>query len=64
MIKFIKLTEVFGDRETLKSIIINSSHIQHIRVGNKGKDIHIRMSDKTFFFVKETLEEIESMLND
>lgn len=60
--KFIKLTEVHGNNET-KPIYINFDHVQSFSVGMKGKDTHIRMYDKSFFFVKETIEEIEKLLN-
>jgi hypothetical protein len=60
--KFIKLTEVHGNNE-IKPIYINFAHVQSFSVGMKGKDTHIRMYDKSFFFVKEKIEEIAKMLN-
>lgn len=59
--KFIKLTEVHGNNET-KPIYINFAHVQSFSVGLKGKDTHIRMYDKSFFFVKETIEEIDGLI--
>jgi uncharacterized protein YlzI (FlbEa/FlbD family) len=61
MTKFIKLHEINGN-DAVKPLLINPAHIQHIQLGNKGKDVHIRMSDKSFFFVKESMNEIESLI--
>lgn len=63
MIKFICLTEICGN-DAVKPLLINAAHIQHIQLGNKGKDVHVRMSDKTFFFVKESLAEIRELIID
>lgn len=59
--KFIKLIEVHGNNST-KPIYINFDHVQSFSVGMKGKDTHIRMYDKSFFFVKETIEEIDELI--
>lgn len=58
--KFIKLTEVTGLEN--KIIYINFDNVMSFSIGMKGKDTHIRMYDKSFFFVKEKIEEIEKML--
>ena len=60
MFKFIKVHEVTGHLPRV--LWLNAAHIQHICLGNKGKDVHIRMSEKSFFFVKESMEQIEAML--
>ena len=57
MIKFIKLTEVQGN-DIIKTVILNVAAIQCCQIGAKGKDIHIRMLDRSFFFVKESLDEV------
>ena len=55
--KFIKLTELLSDG-TVKPVIINFEQVQCLAVGMKGKDTHIRMLDRSFFFVKESLDEV------
>lgn len=61
MAKFICLTQSVN-ADTTKPLIVNADHIQHIVVGHKGKDVHVRMSDGTFFFVRDTFAEIQKML--
>lgn len=61
MAKFICLTQSCGNANT-KPLIINADHIQHIQLGNKGRDVHVRMSDGTFFFVTESLEAIKGLI--
>lgn len=61
MLKFIKLTEVHGN-DTLKTIILNAASIQVIQKGSKEKDTFIRLFDKSFFFVKESLDDIWMLL--
>lgn len=61
MVKFISLNQACGN-DVFKELIINAAHIQHVVIGNKGKDVHIRMSDGTFFFVRESLVEIKMMI--
>lgn len=60
--KFIKLTEALGNDET-RVCIINFEYVQCFGNGAKGKDTHIRLHDKSFFFVKESVEEIAAKLN-
>ena len=55
--KFIKLTELLRDG-TAKTIIINFEQVQYLVVGMRGKDTHIRMFDKSFFFVRESIDDI------
>lgn len=59
--RFIHLNEVCGN-DTVKPLILNVAHIQHIQLGTKGKDVHVRMSDKSFFFVKESLNEVKTLI--
>ena len=61
MIKFIKLTEIISDG-TNKPVILNTASIQCFQYGTKGRDTHIRMFDKSFFFVKENMDELWGML--
>lgn len=61
MVKFIGLNQACGN-DAFKELIINAAHIQHVVIGNKGKDVHIRMSDGTFFFVRESLAEIKRLI--
>lgn len=63
MAKFVCLNQACGNDIT-KPLIINADHIQHVVIGNKGKDVHVRMSDGTFFFVKESLDDIKRMVAD
>lgn len=62
MAKFIRLTECLGNDET-KSILLNVAYIMHVQLGMKGKDVHVRMNDKSFYFVKESFEEVSRMVN-
>lgn len=61
MSKFIKVTEQYtnGKAETL---ILNTSFILSIKKSKEGRDTHINMQDKHYFFVKETVAEVEAML--
>lgn len=61
MAKFICLTQSCGNDQT-KPLIINADHIQHIQIGNKGKDVHVRLVDGTYFFVKESFNEIKQLI--
>ena len=61
MIKFIKLTEKCSDG-SFKDLIVNTAIIQTIQFSNKGKDTHIRLVDKSFFFVTKKLSDIWLML--
>ena len=59
--KFIKLTELLSDG-TAKTVILNTASIQCIQLGTKGRDTHIRMFDKSFFFIRESVDEVWSEL--
>lgn len=61
MNKFIRLTELHSSG-AINSILINTSSIQLIQKGEKGKDTYIKLMDKNYFFVKETIDQIEEML--
>jgi len=68
--KFIKLTET-SDKGS-KPLLLNAEHISCMHKGRSGNDTYIRMAlnnvDKDgklkneYYFVKETIEEIEGML--
>lgn len=59
--RFIKLNQALANLTV--PVLVNSAEIQYISLSNKGRDVHIRMNDKTFFFVKESLAEIEKLLS-
>lgn len=69
MAKFIRVSEVCGN-DVVKTVLINVDTIEHIKVGNKGTDTFIKLitpspklTDRTgWFFVKESLEQIEQQL--
>lgn len=61
MAKFICLTEVCSNTET-KQLLLNADRIVHFQMGTKGKDVHVRMDDKTFYFVKESIEDIKRLM--
>lgn len=62
MTKFLKLTEVYTDGRNIP-LVINAGYIMSIKKSSNGKDTHICMTgDKHYFFVKETVQEIEAML--
>jgi uncharacterized protein YlzI (FlbEa/FlbD family) len=61
MAKFICLTQACGNVLT-KPLIINADHIQHVTIGDKGRDVHVCLSDGTFFFVKESVKDIRDMI--
>ncbi len=61
MIKFIKLTESCRNSET-KVLIIAMRDIKSVQLSNHGIDAHIMMQDKTFYFVKESVDSIWDML--
>lgn len=62
MTKFISLTESLADRST-KQLMLNTAYILHIQTGARGRDVHIRMHDKSFYFVTESFEQIEALIN-
>lgn len=62
MIKFLKLTEIGGNDAT-RAIFINVAWIKSFQLSNKGKDTMIFMHDKSFYFVKESVDNIWSMIN-
>ncbi len=67
--KFIKLTEANGNNV---SILVNTAHITVVHKGLNTGDTHVRMHGhgvskdgkfrNEYYFVKETVEEIEKML--
>jgi uncharacterized protein YlzI (FlbEa/FlbD family) len=62
MSKFVRLTEVLATGE-IKSLMVNAEFIVHIQSGMRGKDTHIRMHDAKFYFVKESFDEVQQLIN-
>lgn len=69
MSTFIKLTESLA-RGEVKRLLLRKDQISHVQEGIQGNDCHIRMiagngnSDArhTYYFVKESFDQIEKML--
>ncbi len=71
MFKFIKLTEVLSRGDT-KLLLLNVAYISHVQSGMGEKsDTHVRMANANvngeskmgYYFVRETVEQIEEMIN-
>ena len=62
MTKIIKLTESLGGYAKTRVKLVNVAGIQTIEQSEKSIDTHIRMLDKSFFFVKETVDEVWFMV--
>lgn len=62
MPKFIKLTEVRKSDATTSPLLIMVERINSVKKSEKGPDTHISMVDQHYFFVKETVAEVEAML--
>lgn len=60
-VKFIKLTEIYTDGRHFP-LIINTAHVMSVKKASSGRDTHVNMVDKHYFFVKESVNEIEAML--
>lgn len=63
MFKFIKLIESCNGGTTNKDVLLNLSFIKCIQQGDKTKDTHIAMSDGKYYFVRESLEAIQLLIN-
>lgn len=69
MSEFIRLTESLS-RGEVKRLLLRKDQISHVQEGKEGNDTHIRMivgngnSDArhTYYFVKESIDQIEKML--
>jgi hypothetical protein len=61
MPKFIKLTEQYTNGKT-ETVLINVAYILSIKRSKEGRDTHINTQDEHYFFVKETVAEVEAML--
>ena len=61
MPKFIKLTEQYTNGKT-ETVMLNAAFIVSIKRSKEGRDTHINMQDKHYFFVKESVAEVEAML--
>jgi hypothetical protein len=64
MTKFIRLIESNYKAEKNSTIVINANNIYCITMSDRGKDAHVRMNDKTFYFVTESITDIWRMLDD
>lgn len=63
MTKFIRVNESMTHGDT-KLLLLNADYITHVQQGLNGKDTHIRMHDfKTYYFVKESVQEIWDQIN-
>ncbi len=62
MIKFIKLTERYNDKE--KPILVNCARISTIKLGDKGRDTMVQIigAENKYYFVIETPEQIWEMV--
>ena len=61
----LKLTEVRhrnGDIATFPTYL-NMDHVVCFNVSDKGRDTHVKLKGSLFMFVKETPEQIMSMMN-
>jgi hypothetical protein len=61
----IKLTEFRKDntgKVTEAPVWVNFDHVTAFNKSSKGKDTHLQIKDKAYFFVKESPEEIMAML--
>jgi len=58
---FIKLTEQY-DNGRSEPLLLNTASIVSVKKSQKGKDTLVNMQDKHYFFVKETVAEVEAML--
>ena len=61
MPKFIKLTEQYSNGK-VETVMLNTTYILSIKRSKEGRDTHINMQDKHYFFVKESVAEVEAML--
>jgi len=59
--KFIKLTESYASGRS-EMLLLNTASIMSVKKSEKGKDTLINMQDKHYFFVKESVAEVEAML--
>lgn len=69
MTKFIKLRECQAN-DGQKIVLVNVECIEYVCMGNKGKDTYVKLigppvgeSKGAFFFVRESLEEIEHLIS-
>jgi hypothetical protein len=71
MSEFIKLTESLS-RGDAKRLLLRKSQISHVQEGANGNDTHIRMiagnanpdARHTYYFVKESIDQIIAMLGE
>lgn len=62
--KFIKLTENLQANKTTRTVLVNVRYVASIKIGDKGYDTHVCLHDGKYFFVKESVEQIEALLSD
>ena len=64
---WLKLTEIKFKTGETKTILLNADSISHMMKADKNNDSYIKMkvseAGETFFFVKESLDQIYAMLN-
>lgn len=62
MTKFIKVTEIRKSDGKTAELLLNVENINSVKQSEKGPDTHINMKDSHYFFVKESVSEVEKML--
>lgn len=62
--KFIKLTENLQDGKKQRTILVNTRYLASVKLGDRQTDTHICFHDGKYFFVKESVEQIEALLSD
>lgn len=62
--KFIKLTENLTASRATRTILVNTRYLASVRLGDKQQDTHICLHDGKYFFVKETVEQIEALISE
>lgn len=62
MFKFIKLTESCADRSR-KKVLLNLNLVKCFQSGDKSRDTHVAMSDGRYYFVVETLKQIQVLID-
>lgn len=60
MSKFIKLTERINNE--LTTLVINTEYLKSVKLGKHKVDTLVTMTDGHYFFVKESVAQVEEML--
>lgn len=61
--KFIKLTENLQDGKKQRTILVNVRYLASVKIGDRQMDTHVCLHDGKYFFVKESVEQIELLIN-